>query len=639
MSQLPVIVGMGGVNAAGRTSGHQAFRRTVLSALDADAQASTLTGLAAMMRLVHTDGSAPWQDVGGQPLDAEEIVARYQQQVLDHTLIRRIEDPVFGVDGIPANRQASLSIEAPLTFQVRRRQLPDQLPETWQVREIDRRHVEVTVPPGQFDVMLPERRSAQVRAAGQLPSGFEPSSLYRSVHHPRGLSMAIFGASDCLGQSGLDWDTLRDRLDPDAIAVYAGNSIGQLDDAGWGGLLKSFASGNRATSKQMPLGYGQMPADFLNAYVLGSVGATGAIQGACATFLYNLRQGVDEIASGRRRVVMVGTADAPITPEIIEGFRTMGALADDDSLKALDALSLLTDADYQRACRPFARNCGFTIAESSQFVLLMDDSLAMEIGAQVLGSVPGVFTNADGWKRSISAPGIGNYITLGKAVSLAREILGEEALRTRTFLHAHGTSTPKNRTTESHVFDQVAAANGITSWPVVAIKAFVGHSQGSAAGDQTVSALGSFAHGLLPGIPTLDAVADDVHAERLRFSAEPQAFEADAAFINAKGFGGNNATGLVLSPAVTERLLVKRHGQAAVDAWKARRAGVLDASRAYEARADQGHFQALYRFGQGVLEGPELSVEADQIGIPGYARPVSLSVDNPFGSLDPSDDR
>nr|WP_262983903.1 hypothetical protein [Halomonas elongata] len=33
MSHLPVIVGMGGVNPAGRTSGHQAFRRTVLDAL------------------------------------------------------------------------------------------------------------------------------------------------------------------------------------------------------------------------------------------------------------------------------------------------------------------------------------------------------------------------------------------------------------------------------------------------------------------------------------------------------------------------------------------------------------------------------------------------------------------------------
>ncbi|MDR5905367.1 beta-ketoacyl synthase [Franzmannia qiaohouensis] len=625
---------MGGVNAAGRTSGHQAYRRTVLAALHKDDQEQTLLGLAAMMRLAQPSEDDTWQDASGEPLDAAALVDRFRQRVLDHTLIRRIEDPRFNEDGIPANRQAQLALDAPLTFRVRRRQLPDALPETWQVREIDRHQLEVSVPAGNLDVMLPERRPAQVRAAGQLPSGFDPSRFYRSVHHPRGLSMSIFGASDCLGQSGLDWQSLQDRLDPDDIAVYAGNSIGQLDDPGWGGLLKSFVSGNRATSKQMPLGYGQMPADFLNAYVLGSVGATGAAQGACASFLYNLRLGVDDIASGRRRVVMVGTADAPITPEIIEGFRAMGALADDDSLKALDALALLTDADYQRACRPFARNCGFTIAEASQFVLLMDDALALETGAQILGAVPGVFVNADGWKRSISAPGIGNYVTLGKAVALANAMLGEQAVRERSFLHAHGTSTPKNRVTESHVFDRIAAANAIDDWPVVAVKAFVGHSQGSAAGDQLASALGSFAHGWLPGIPTLDAVASDVHAERLRFSREAQAFDADACFINAKGFGGNNATGLVLSPAATERLLTKRHGAAAMDAWRTRREATLAISATYERLADRGHFRALYRFGEGVLEGPELTISATQIEIPGYARPVSLDVDNPYGSLD-----
>ncbi|WP_163575198.1 beta-ketoacyl synthase [Halomonas faecis] len=628
---------MGGINPAGRTSGHQAFRRTIFDALPGGDQQNLLLGLATLMGLGNHHGDG-WRDAEGQAISAAQLADRCRARVLDHTLIRRIEDPRFNDAGLPANRRANLTLEVPLTFQVRRRQLPDSLPPTWQVREIDRRTLEVSVPPGDLDVMLPETRPAQVRTAGQLPSGFDPRRYYRSVHHPRGLSMAIFAASDCLGDSGLEWETLRDRLDPDDIAVYAGNSIGQLDDEGWGGLLKSFVSGNRATSKQMPLGYGQMPADFLNAYVLGSVGGTGAALGACASFLYNLRLGVEDIRSGQRRVVMVGTADAPITPEIIEGFRAMGALADDDSLRALDALELLTDSDYQRACRPFARNCGFTIAESSQFLLLMDDTLALESGAEVLGSVPGVFVNADGWKRSISAPGIGNYITLGKAAALVRDMLGPRALRERTFLHAHGTSTPKNRVTESHVFDRVAEAQGIETWPVVAVKAFVGHSQGSAAGDQLASALGSFCHGLLPGIPSLDAVAEDVYAERLQLFREPLAFSADAAFINAKGFGGNNATGVVLSPAVTERLMASRHGELALAAWRERRETTREAARAYLAEADHGHYQARYRFGEGVLEGPELEVGRDRIHIPGYARPVSLAVNNPFGRLDEGDE-
>ncbi|CEP34697.1 beta-ketoacyl synthase [Halomonas sp. TG39a] len=631
MSHLPVIVGMGGINPAGRTSGHQAFRRTVLDALPADQQRQTLEGLAALMRLVEHSEKG-WHDSQGHPIEAPAQSLR--DQVLNHTLIRRNEDPRFLDPGMPSNRHASMQLAEPLRFTLRRRQLPENLPADWQVRDIDAREVEVSVPAGVLEVLLPDAQLPKVRAAAQLPSGFDPASLYRSVHHPRGLSLAVFGASDCLGASGLSWETLRQQLNPDHIAVYAGNSIGQLDDQGWGGLLKSLVSGQRATSKQMPLGYGQMPADFLNAYVLGSVGGTGAALGACASFLYNLRLGIDDIRAGRRRVVMVGTADAPITPEIIEGFRAMGALADDAGLKALDALELLTDSDYQRACRPFARNCGFTMAEASQFVLLMDDALAMEVGADILGAVPDVFVNADGYKRSISAPGIGNYITLGKATALVRDILGEKALKERSFLHAHGTSTPKNRITESHVFDEIARANGINDWPVVAIKAFIGHSQGSAAGDQLASALGSFAHDLLPGIPTLDAVADDVYAERLHFSQTAQTFRADAAFINAKGFGGNNATGVVLSPAVTERLLTQRHGADAVSAWKTRRVATREAAAAYLAQADFGHYAPRYQFGEAVLEGPELDIHADRIHIPGYAHAVSLTSDNPFGRLD-----
>ncbi|MGY4878477.1 beta-ketoacyl synthase [Vreelandella aquamarina] len=618
---------MGGINPAGRTSGHQAFRRTVLDALPAEQQRQTLHSLAALMRL---DTSA------GTPKDETTL----RDTVLRHTLIRRNEDPRFNTPGMPANRRAALALDAPLRFELRRRELPEHIPEHWQIRELDARRVEVNVPAGDFNVLLPDAQTPRVRAAGQLPSGFDPAALYRSVHHPRGLSMAVFSASDCLGASGFVWETLRQQLDPDQIAVYAGNSIGQLDDAGWGGLLKSLVSGQRVTSKQMPLGYGQMPADFLNAYVLGSVGGTGAALGACASFLYNLRLGIDDIRAGRRRVVMVGTSDAPITPEIIEGFRAMGALADDESLKALNAVSLLNDADYQQACRPFARNCGFTMAESSQFVMLMDDTLALETGADILAAVPDVFVNADGFKRSISAPGIGNYITLGKSASLVRSMLGENALRERTYLHAHGTSTPKNRITESHVFDEIARANGITRWPVAAIKAFVGHSQGSAAGDQLMSALGSFAHDLLPGIPTLDAVADDVYADRLLFSQTSQTFQADAAFINAKGFGGNNATGVVLSPGVAERLLTQRHGKAAINAWKARREDVREAAAHYLSQADSGHYQPRYQFGEQVLEGPELDIHADHITIPGYHKAVSLRVDNPFGQLTdtPQDD-
>ena len=93
----------------------------------------------------------------------------------------------------------------------------------------------------------------------------------------------------------------------------------ELDADGNGGMVKARYNGKRVTSKYCPFGFAEMPADFINAYVLGSLGTTGTNMGACASFLYNLRQGINDIRSGRSRIAIVGNSEAPITPEIIEG--------------------------------------------------------------------------------------------------------------------------------------------------------------------------------------------------------------------------------------------------------------------------------------------------------------------------------
>lgn len=65
--------------------------------------------------------------------------------------------------------------------------------------------------------------------------------------------------------------------------------------------------------------------------------------------------------------------------------------------------------------------------------------------------------------------------------------------------------------------------------------------------------------------------------------------------------------------------------------------GLVIVAADYRRRADQGQFTAHYRFGEGVLEGPELTMSDAELEIPGYARPVSLAVDNPYGRLPDAD--
>ncbi len=106
--------------------------------------------------------------------------------------------------------------------------------------------------------------------------------------------MAIFAVSDALADLGMSWEQLSDVVSPEAISVYMSSSMGQLDEAGSSGMLQAGALGKKTTSKQCPFGFAEMRR-FSRAYVLQSIGQTGPALGACATFLYNLQRGVQDI--------------------------------------------------------------------------------------------------------------------------------------------------------------------------------------------------------------------------------------------------------------------------------------------------------------------------------------------------------
>ncbi|TVP89874.1 MAG: beta-ketoacyl synthase [Pseudomonadaceae bacterium] len=632
MSSLPVIVGFGGFNAAGRSSGHHGFRRMVLESLPAPERQETLAGLAVLMQLVKVVDDQ-YVDEEGQALTLADIEARFGQQVIDGTLVRRIEKRHLDVDAAHWQKNLTVTGEAgkPFSFMTLAKQLPEPLPTDWVVEPLNDTDVMVTVYDG-CDLKVDSYRSLPVKSAGQLPTGFEPGELYPSRFHPRGLQLTITAASDALHSSGLDWDSVLAEIEPDQVAVFASSAMSQLDDNSFAGLMQSRLKGSRVTAKQLPLGLNSMPADFINAYVLGSFGTTGAVTGACASFLYNLQKGIDMIGSGRARVVLVGSAEAPVTQECIEGYGAMTALATEDGLRAIEGAD---EVNFRRASRPFGQNCGFTLAESGQFVMLMDDELAIKLGADIHGAVTDVFINADGYKKSISAPGPGNYLTMAKAVHSAMQILGPERVKHNSFVHAHGSSTPGNRTSESELLDRVAGAFHIDNWPVVAAKAFVGHSLASASGDQIVSALGSFKYQLLPGIKTIDAIAADVHHQHLDFCLKdrPATQPLDVCFINAKGFGGNNASAVVLAPHVAEKMLAKRYGEATFADYSQRREATRSKAHAYDQRALKGDLATLYHFGKGMLNDADLELSDSGINMPGHAKPLSFKLDERFKDM------
>ena len=619
---LPVIVGFGGFNAAGRSSSHQAFRRMVLESLPINEQHDTIAGLACLMGLVRSQGEI-YVDLNGTELTLAAAFEQYRDLVIEGTLVRRVEH--FDSSNLPGHRKIDFSEQQSAVFTMAKRDLPKELPNDWQTSDLGDGRVEIiTSGVDKHLVTVPYELAA--KAAGQLPTGFDLTKHYNARFHPRGLQMALLGASDAIHSMGIPWEKVAAQVRPDEIGVYSSSVFGQVDDQGMGGLFQARLKGERTTAKQVALGLNSMPADFVNAYVLGSVGHTEATTGACASFLYSLQAAVRDLRSGRRRIAVVGNAEAPITPEIMEGFSNMGALGSDENLCKIDGTTM---ADWRRASRPFGENCGFTLSEATQYIVLMDDLLAIELGADIHGAVPEVFINADGIKKSISSPGVGNYISFSKAVAAAVGIVGIETVQKRSFVHAHGSSTPANRVTESELISRVADAFDINDWPVTAVKSYVGHSIAAAGGDQLMSALGTFKYGIIPGIKTVTTLAEDVHQKRLNFALNDNitTMKMEVAFINSKGFGGNNASAILLSADKTNEMLLKRYGDRFMDYIDPRETTRKSAAD-YAFQADRGNLAVIYRFGEELIDEQAVVITTTGMSIPGCSREIEFNTVN-----------
>ena len=128
---LPVIVGFGGYNAAGRSSSHQAFRRMVLESLTAEQQQQTIVSLACLMGLVKSVEGG-YEDRQQQQRAATVVSEKYRQAVIDGTLVRQIEQ--FDAANLSGNRKVDFSPQKTLVFSLAKRDLPKNLPQHWHVR-------------------------------------------------------------------------------------------------------------------------------------------------------------------------------------------------------------------------------------------------------------------------------------------------------------------------------------------------------------------------------------------------------------------------------------------------------------------------------------------------------------------------
>ena len=137
------------------------------------------------------------KDAQGNTIAESDNEAKFGDQILAGTLIRKIEKNHFDVDATPWQQKMTLtaSDEQQIVFETRRRDKPNPVPSAWQVEELTDKKVKVTIS-ADLAIKHDSTRDNPIKAAGQLPTGFEPSAMYNSRYQPRGLQATIFAATD-----------------------------------------------------------------------------------------------------------------------------------------------------------------------------------------------------------------------------------------------------------------------------------------------------------------------------------------------------------------------------------------------------------------------------------------------------------
>ena len=550
---IPCLVGFGGLTPAGRGSHNLSYSRMIYDLESHQNKFNYLKSVLTLCGLIDETTEAP---------EIEKLILSKENEVLENTLIRKLDYEFFRN-----------------TF--------------WS-----------------YDYEMP------ANACGQLPFRLDPVTHYASRQHPKALGMSIVGFTDAMSDAGFDLRKEIDTYGRDKVGCFAGCAVMNMDRYSGDGLFASYPMGKRASSKHISFTLPEMTADFINAYVTGSLGITGHFIGACATSLYNLNAGVELIKSGKSELVIVGAAEAILGPPAYIGFSAMGAMATDERMTNLQQLlGEGDDLDYTKFCRPFGDNMGMVCGESAGFAILMSDRLALEVGANIRGCFLNVNINADGNKKSISGPGAGNYFSVGKTFKDIETVFGSKTLQEKSCFLAHGTGTPLNRITESHIVSTFAKEFGIENLPVTSVKSKLGHTMGTAGMDQIWCGLGALESQKLTGICTIPKLADDVFKDNLDFFLENKEFNSqkDIAFLNSKGFGGNNATSALISSNLTEELLQRRFTDKELKAWKKKREATLKLREKNFELAVNSDIEPIYEFDKDVLDLTDLEISKKNI--------------------------
>ncbi len=336
-------------------------------------------------------------------------------------------------------------------------------------------------------------------------------------------ALGICAAAEAVEHSGIDFS----KEDQERCGVIVGSGVGGIMTIEDGALTMQQKGPDRLSPFTVPklmvnAATGQISIRY------GLRGPGGAHATACASSGHAIGDALEVMRRGRADVMIVGGAEAAVSPLCVGAFMTMKALS-------------TRNHEPTRASRPFDKDRdGFVLAEGAAMFVLETEEHARARGAEILGELVGAANSSDA--SHITAPdeqGRGAARSMRWALEDAR--LNPEDI---DYINAHGTSTPRGDEAEvaavCGLFGERALLSRGGKLMMSSTKSMHGHCLG--------------ASGAVELIACLHAVRDGVIAPTINLENPDEGFDMDFvphharerrvryAMNNTFGFGGHNVT-------------------------------------------------------------------------------------------------
>jgi 3-oxoacyl-[acyl-carrier-protein] synthase II len=370
----------------------------------------------------------------------------------------------------------------------------------------------------------------RTRIASQVPERFEEyvrGRLARSVvkRTARFTQLCLGASGMAIEDAGLDLE----RADRRRIGVVVGNQgygLKVIDDEIARGLAQKpdMRSGDWWALDLEPMAVVKMMGNSCvgqTSIVYGLEGPSFTVGMACASGAAAVCAADDLLQLGRVDAVVVGGADALVSPFALVGFGKLGVLSE-------------RNAAPERASRPFDRHRdGFVLGEGAGMMILETVEHARRRGARVYAHLLGHAVTCEAFDMTAPARGgVGMARTMAKALEAAR-VAPDQV----DYLSAHGTAMRQQDLCEAQAIKRTFGAHTSRLW-VSSQKSMIGHTIGAAGAIEiAVSAL-TIAEGVVT--PTINHTEPDPECAFDVVANEARERRVRVALSNSFGFGGHN---------------------------------------------------------------------------------------------------